>query len=112
MCLAIAVDLWGLVIAVVAIGGCNFFIIGLFVWYLHSRDKLFTTTVKGIEHSCHDFQRQLNDNTREAFKSILVTLNDAKHALDTSSEVTLKAMAMMQKWREEESRPTDRGQNI
>jgi hypothetical protein len=116
MCLAISVDLWGLVVAVLSIGACNLIVIGIFVLYLHSRDKLFTQTVKGIEHSCHDFQRQLNDNTREAFKSILVTLNDTKHALNTSSEVTLQAMTLLGQIREEmrgEGQKTpDRGSHI
>jgi hypothetical protein len=111
MCLAVAVDLWGLVIAVVAIGGCNFCVIALFVWYLHSRDRLFTQTVKGIEHSCHDFQRQLNDNTREAFKSILVTLHDAKKSLDTNSEIMVKAIEALSRYQAAE-RPVDKGQNI
>jgi hypothetical protein len=102
MCLAVVVDVWGLVIAVAAIGGVNVTVIALFLRHL-----------RGREHSCHDFQRQLNDNTREAFKSILVTLNDTKHALNTSSEVTLQAMTLMGQMREEMreggQKPPDRG---
>jgi hypothetical protein len=116
MCLAVAVDVMGLVIMAVTIGVIGLAMLVVFVWYLHSRDKLFTQTIKGIEHSCHDFQRQLNDNTREAFKSILVTLNDTKHALNTSAEVTLQAMTLMGQLREEMrergQRPPDRGSHI
>jgi hypothetical protein len=100
----------------VTIGGVCILMLGVFVWYLHSRDKLFTQTIKGIEHSCHDFQREINNNTRDAFTSILQTLRDAKHALDTSSEVTVKAMTMLHEMRDERDRdrqsPADKGSHI
>lgn len=101
MCLAVVVDLWGLVIAVAAIGGVNVSVIALFLWHLRSR-----------EHACHGFQREINGNTREAFTSILQTLRDTKHALDVSSEVTLKAMTMLQQTRDERDAERNMGKHI
>jgi hypothetical protein len=114
MCLAVSVDVWGMVIMAVTIGVMCIMMLGVFVWYLHSRDKLFTQTIKGIEHSCHDFQREINNNTRDAFTSILQTLRDAKHALDTSGEVTVRAMTMLQRLHDERSHdpPDSRGPHI
>ena len=101
MCLAIAVDIVGMVIMTALLGLVCVAMLVVFVWYLHKRDKLFTDTVKGIEHSCHAFQREINENTKEAFTSILQTLRDTKHALDRSSEVTLHAMTTLQEIRSE-----------
>lgn len=120
MCLAtVAVDVWGLVIMAVTIGGVCILMLGVFVWYLHARDKLFTQTIKGIEHSCHDFQREINNNTRDAFTSILQTLRDTKHALEKSTEVTLHAMVRLQELKEENEAAAaarqgaaDKGSNI
>jgi hypothetical protein len=120
MCLAVAVDVMGLVIMTGLLGLVCIAMLVVFVWYLHKRDKLFTETVKGIEHSCHDFQREINDSTRDAFKSILATLyenkealSDAKDALNTSGEVIVNAMAVMQQIRAaSDASPPDRGSHI
>jgi hypothetical protein len=120
MCLAVAVDVMGLVIMTGLLGLVCIAMLVVFVWYLHKRDKLFTETVKGIEHSCHDFQREINDSTRDAFKSILATLyenkealSDAKDALNTSGEVIVNAMAVMQQIRAaSDASSPDRGSHI
>jgi TPP-dependent 2-oxoacid decarboxylase len=77
----------------------------VFVWYMHRRDCRYSVIEKhrdqvmqSREHSCHEFQRALNDNTLDAFKQVVKHLAESKTALDQSTRATMQVMRVLSRF--------------
>lgn len=118
-----AVELGPLLAVAVVVGLMQILLAAVFVWYMHRRDCRYAVMEKHRDqvmqtrdHSCHEFQRKLNDNTLDAFKQVVAHLSEGKTALQQSTRVTVQAMRVLAQFRHVPPPPVgpppDQGSNI
>jgi uncharacterized membrane-anchored protein YhcB (DUF1043 family) len=99
------VEIGPLLAIAVVVGLMQIILAVVFVWYMHRRDCRYSVIEKhrdqvmqSREHSCHEFQRALNDNTLDAFKQVVKHLAESKTALDQSTRATMQVMRVLSRF--------------